>query len=94
MAWIAPKDFNISILKKLASMSLGALVAIDGIVLLAIPNAPGTLDWGIAGEVIGNTLGYLSATRWEKVSLRALLNKIDGAHPYNTYSKSVPAEYD
>jgi hypothetical protein len=44
MAWIAPKDFNISILKKLASMSLGALVAIDGIVLLAIPNAPGTLD--------------------------------------------------
>ena len=94
MAWITPKDFNISTLKKLASITLGVLVAIDGIVLLALPNAPGTLAWGIAGEVIGYTLGYLRATRWDKNSLRALLNKIDGAHPYNAYSKSVPTEYD
>ena len=87
MAWIVPKSLGVTGLKTLVSILYGIVIALTSRALLTTPEAKGIEGWEYAGEVIGLTLGYLSATVWDKHSLKNLLQNEKGVMPYNAYKE-------
>jgi len=86
MAWVAPKNFELSGFKTFASILFGCVLSIASLALLEQRGAVSYLSWEYSGEVLGLTLGYLSAVHWDKNSIKALLSKTKGASPYTAFS--------
>jgi hypothetical protein len=86
MAWVVPKTFDLSGFKTFASILFGCVLGISSLALLGQRDAGSFLSWEYSGEVLGLTLGYLSAVHWDKNSIKALLSKMKGASPYTAYS--------
>jgi hypothetical protein len=86
MAWVVPKSFELSGFKTFTSILFGCVLGISSLALLGQRDAGSLLSWEYSGEVLGLSLGYLSAVHWDKKSVKALLSKTKGASPYTAYS--------
>lgn len=86
MAWVAPKNFELSGFKTFTSILFGCVLALSLLALLGERDAGSFLSWEYSGEVLGLTLGYLGAVHWDKNSIKALLKKAKGANPYTAHS--------